>query len=435
MQPDTTQIMATALFAAAILHTFLVKRFEHWARQFRAGSIAENLLHILAQVEVVFGVWAAVFLLGLAMASGPQASVDYLNGRDFTEAAFVFVILVVCATRPVLHAANTLLKAVSGAVARALRVSPNVSFYAVALTLGPLLGSFITEPAAMTVTALVLKRRFFDREVSAKFKYATLGILFVNVSIGGVLTPYAAPPVLMVAAKWGWGLSHMAAHFGWKAAVATLINAAIATVLLVRELAELGHVHAVDSDSERRAVAIHRMPWWLVLGHITLLAGIVATAHHMTVFIGLFLLFLGVVRVTAEYQERIELQEGLLVGFFLSGLVVLGGMQRWWLEPLLQSLTDFRLFLGATALTAITDNAALTYLGAQVADLSESLKYALVAGAVAGGGLTVIANAPNPAGYGILRESFGEEGISPMGLFLAALGPTLIAMACLWFLP
>ena len=57
------------------------------------------------------------------------------------------------------------------------------------------------------------------------------------------------------------------------------------------------------------------------------------------------------------------------------------------------------LFFGAAALTAITDNAALTYLGSLVEDISDQSKYSLVAGAVAGGGLTVIANAPNPAGF------------------------------------
>jgi Na+/H+ antiporter NhaD/arsenite permease-like protein len=77
----------------------------------------------------------------------------------------------------------------------------------------------------------------------------------------------------------------------------------------------------------------------------------------------------------------------------------------------------------------VTDNAALTYLGTLVPDLTPGARYALVAGAVAGGGLTVIANAPNPAGYGLLRDSFGEDGISPLNLFLSALPFTLLAAA------
>jgi hypothetical protein len=48
------------------------------------------------------------------------------------------------------------------------------------------------------------------------------------VSIGGTLTSYAAPPVLMLASAWQWDSGFMLAHFGWKAAVAVLVNATVA---------------------------------------------------------------------------------------------------------------------------------------------------------------------------------------------------------------
>ena len=92
------------------------------------------------------------------------------------------------------------------------------------------------------------------------------------------------------------------------------------------------------------------------------------------------------------------------------------------------------LFLSSIGLTAVTDNAAITYLGTLVSQLSEESKYALVSGAVIGGGLTVIANAPNPAGYGILQSQFGESGIRASGLFLGALIPTIISALIFWFL-
>jgi Na+/H+ antiporter NhaD/arsenite permease-like protein len=176
-------------------------------------------------------------------------------------------------------------------------------------------------------------------------------------------------------------------------------------------------------------------PAWLRALHLIFLGLIVLMAHHPTVFLGIFLFFLGLTAITPEFQERLKLRESLLVAFFLAGLVVLGGVQRWWLEPLLRNLDTLPLFLGTTVLTAFTDNAALTYLGSQIPQISEAFKYALVAGAVAGGGLTVIANAPNPAGFSILRNSFGPEGISPAGLLAGAAIPTLIAMACFWWLP
>jgi Na+/H+ antiporter NhaD/arsenite permease-like protein len=171
------------------------------------------------------------------------------------------------------------------------------------------------------------------------------------------------------------------------------------------------------------------MPWWIVLLHLALLAGIVVFAHYPPLFIGLFLLFMGVASAYPQYQDRLILREGLLVAFFLAGLVVLGGQQQWWLQPLLTRMDADAVFWGATALTAITDNAALTYLGSLVEGLSDEFKYALVAGAVTGGGLTVIANAPNPAGMSILRKYFADESVSAAQLFAAALLPTLVAAA------
>jgi predicted cation transporter len=124
------------------------------------------------------------------------------------------------------------------------------------------------------------------------------------------------------------------------------------------------------------------------------------------------------------------LREGLMVAFFLAGLVVLGGQQQWWLQDVLSRLGETTLFYGATALTAVTDNAALTYLGSLVPDVTEGFKYSLVAGAITGGGLTVIANAPNPAGFSILKGTFEDETISVGGLFVAAFPGTLVAIAC-----
>ena len=86
------------------------------------------------------------------------------------------------------------------------------------------------------------------------------------------------------------------------------------------------------------------------------------------------------------------------------------------------------MFYGGLVLTAFTDNAALTYLGSLVTGTSLEFKLALVGGAVAGGGLTVIANAPNPAGLSILRAYFPKQSVSALYLFLGALWPTTTAI-------
>jgi hypothetical protein len=168
--------------------------------------------------------------------------------------------------------------------------------------------------------------------------------------------------------------------------------------------------------------------------HLLFLIGVVVFAHHPSVFISLLLFFMGVATAYRHHQSPLILREGLLVAFFLAGLVVLGGKQQWWLQPTLMQMSEQAVFIGAAALTAFTDNAALTYLGSLVEGLSPAFQYSLVAGAVAGGGLTVIANAPNPAGVAILRERFDDQTIHPLGLLFAALPPTLVAMLAFRFL-
>jgi hypothetical protein len=346
---------------------------------------------------------------------------DYLESRNFTEPMFVFAIMVVAGSKPILNLAAMLVDW----LARLMPLRESMATYFLLLAFVPLLGSFITEPAAMTLAALMLRDRYFGQHASVRFKYATLGVLFVNISIGGVLTPYAAPPVLMVAGTWGWDISHMLANFGWKASLAVLVNGMLVTMLFAKELQQGSYDTQVARDTS---------PLAAILVHLFFLLGIVLFAHHPEVFMALFLFFMGFATAYPRFQDRLILREGLLVAFFLAGLVVLGGQQQWWLQPLLIGMDADTVFFGATALTAITDNAALTYLGSLVEGLSDEFKYALVAGAVTGGGLTIIANAPNPAGVSILKHRFTDDAIHPGGLLVAALPPTIVAMLAFWFL-
>ena len=418
MSPTQIQLVAAAIFALALLHTFSTKYFEYLAHTRPAHA---GVWHLLAEVEIVFGFWAMILMVVMASMVGKGQALAYLDGRNFTEPLFVFAIMVVAGSRPVLQAASFAVQA----LVRVIPLPRTMAFFFTALAIVPLLGSFITEPAAMTLAALLMKDTIFAR-ASKPLKYAALGTLFVNVSIGGTLTPYAAPPVLMVAKAWGLDLAYMLTHVGWKAAVAVLINALGVTLLFARELRGM----AYQSKSPYSGV-----PFAMVVVHLLFLLAIVVFAHHPAAFIAVFLLFMGVATAYPAFQDRLMLREGLLVAFFLGGLVVLGGMQQWWLQPLLLMMDETQVFFGATALTAITDNAALTYLGSLVEGLTPEFKYALLTGAVTGGGLTLIANAPNPAGASILKSTFDHGAIAAHGLFAGALGPTLVAILCFRLFP
>jgi hypothetical protein len=441
---DSFSRIATAIFFLAILHTFLVTRFQTVAhriqhahdRRLRARgepaspSVVAELLHFLGEVEVIFGLWVVPLLIAFTAYRGWEAAVHYLDETvNYTEPMFVVVIMVLASSRPIVALAEGMLRRLA-----ALGSGTPGAWWIAILTIGPALGSFITEPAAMTICALLLGRQFFDLLPSRRLKYATLGLLFVNVSIGGTLTHFAAPPVLMVARPWGWDARFMAVNFGWRAVLAILAATCCYWLLFRSELAGLARRRPapdVDQPSEDLTSAtpvLLPVPVWITATHAAFMIWTVANAHHPALFLGSFLFFLGFTRATAPFQSRLDLKAPLLVGFFLAGLVIHGGLQGWWIGPLLASLSETPLFFGSAMLTAFNDNALITYLGTLVPDLGHELRVALVQGAVTGGGLTVIANAPNPAGQALLAKFF-DGVVEPLWLFAAAIIPTLAAIA------
>jgi hypothetical protein len=534
-------LVATLIFFCAIVHTFLTSRFlsiahkwEHQHREkIRQGKAPKNsihqgaeLFHFLGEVEIVFGLW--IIPLGLAVIYFFDRStwVSYLNLRvDYTEALFVVVVMILASTRPILKLAEAILEKVAGLLGGSLK-----AWWLCILTIGPILGSFITEPAAMTIAALLLADKLYELEPSSRLKYATIGLLFVNISVGGTLTHFAAPPVLMVTGPWEWGIGYMLTNFGWKAVIGILLGNTLYFFLFRREFEQLQekfHLKTLKEDIqksyirrddlevefekiagvvgseldfrrsletnvdeivartrdvlERRCLAApdlkcfdrdlvkkafnirfdeivlyekrrllpnllpeeqrapfrdpdwdkrdDPLPAWITIVHVIFMAWVIVNAHYPKLFLPGLLFFLGFAKVTSFHQNRVELRTPILVGFFLFGLVTHGGLQGWWIEPVLGSLSEMPLMIGSTILTAFNDNAAITYLSTLVPGLTDSMKYAVVSGAVAGGGLTIIANAPNPAGQAILKKFF-ENGLSPLGLFKSAVLPTLIVWFC-----
>ncbi len=432
-------IVATLIFFCAIIHTFLTARFmvisHRLQKEFDALEEKEKdpvlgwdtavtrdrlqfraqLFHFMGEVEVVFGIWLIPLALAIILFKGWNTMMHYASGTSFAEPVFVVVVMAISATRPVLELTGKLLSKVA-----ALGGGGPAAWWVAILTVGPLLGSFITEPAAMTICALLLSERIYALNPSMRLRYATLGLLFVNISVGGTLTHFAAPPVVMVAHAWDWGVLHMLEHFGWKAVIGILIANGIYFSIFSGELLKLKPLEPA-AESHVRPV-----PLSITFVHLFFIAWTVLTSHYPALVVIGFLFFMAFLEATERHQEPTQIRGPLLVGFFLAALVIHGGCQQWWIAPVLGSLPKWPLMIGSTLLTAMNDNAAITYLATLVPGFSDPLKYAVVAGAVAGGGLTVIANAPNPAGQSILQSRFGEGGISPLGLLLAAIIPTLI---------
>ena len=545
VKQEPFNLVATLIFFCAIIHTFLTSRFlaiaHKWnhsheekikhglADKYSVHHRAE-LFHFLGEVEAVFGIWAVALVCAISIFYGWSTVINYTVYRvNFSEAAFVVVIMALAATRPILKLSELIMAKIAGLLGGTL-----TAWWFTILTMGPILGSLITEPAAMTISALLLSRKLYDLQPSTGFKYGTLGLLFVNISVGGTLTNFAAPPVLMVASPWNWTTGHMLSNFGWKAVLGIIFSNALYLFIFRKEITRLQDkfalqalkddiqktylnrreveseaekiLAAIDHDSgfistikghidevtiqvkqrledylkerdglranregldrslwreafekrfaELRLFALRRgfprllpeeqrpvfydpewnerddpVPPWVIFVHVLFMIWTIVNAHYPPLFILGFLFFLGFAQVTSPYQNRINLQSPLMVGFFLAGLVIHGGVQGWWIEPVLRKLTELPLMLGATILTAFNDNAAITFFSTLVPGFTDSLKYVVVAGAVAGGGLTVIANAPNPAGQAILKKYF-DNGVSPAGLLIGAIAPTIMVWLC-----
>lgn len=449
-------VVASIIFVLAILHTFFavpITKYSHKLQHDHDAKIRREMaaeggsakakdmvsfkatfFHFVGEIEAIFGIWVLA-LMGAILAFYDMSTVkNYISSVNFTEPMFVVIIMAFASTRPVLRFAENAL----GFFAKWGKETPAAWWLSI-LIVAPILGSFITEPGAMTIAAMLLAKKFYKLKPSNLLAYGTLGLLFVNISVGGVLTNFAAPPVLMVASPDKWGLTsmEMLLHFGDKAVIGILISTSLYYFFFRKELKALSDKlvdHDGDGQGDLQEDHNRPIPAWITVMHLLFMAWTVYFAHTPALFIGGFLFFLAFRQGTAHHQAVVQLKGPILVGFFLAGLVIHGGLQGWWLAPIITSLGEVQLFVGSVVLTSFNDNAAITFLASQVEGLDAGLKYAVLAGAVCGGGLTVIANAPNPAGQALLSRFFGD-GVAPLKLMMGALIPTIIVSLIMLFFP
>jgi hypothetical protein len=425
------RMTALVIFILAIFHTLFANHFTALAERLSEKKVKHiefivEVFRFLGEVEVIFALWVIPLVLAICSFFNWQTAIHYLNSRSYIEPFLVVVVMTIAATRPIVMIVEgglwLLAQLLGGSLA---------AWWFIILTVGPVLGSFITEVGAMTICALLLMRTIYIHNPSKKLAYGTIGLLFVNVAIGGMLTNFAAPPVLIIARAWGWSSGYMFMNFGWKALAAIVLSNTLYYLFLRKEFVQLQR-NKKERDLKEKEEKPRPVPLWITAVHIACLVIVVMNAHYPAIFVGVFLLFLGFHQATVGHQSLIQLKRPMLVGMFLAGLIIHGGLQGWWIEPMLGNLTDGTMMLVAMVLTPFNDNAAITYLATLIPNLSEDVKYAIVSGVVAGGGLTVIANAPNPAGQVLLKKYF-KRGVSSLYLFLGALIPTAIAWGFFYF--
>lgn len=429
------EVIALGIFAIAVVHTFLSGWIARWAARLEERTVSGaasgrshvvELLRFAGEVEIIFGLWAIPLFLLMVYFHNWDTAVTYYSTRNYTEPLFIAVIMTLAATRPILQI-------VKWGLARIAHLGGSTvgAWWLSILLIGPCFGSLITEPAAMTISALLLSQQFYRYGPSPHLAYATLALLFANVSVGGVFTNFAAPPVLIVASKWGWSSWFMIKTFAWRVLIGMVLSCCCYYLFFRREFSRLQQKKERLFTEATKDFSL--APSWVTAVHMAVLVWTVASAHYPVLFLGGFILFLGFYQATRSYQDEMSLRGPILVGFFFSGLILHGGFQQWWLEPLLEGFSSHTMLGAASILTAFNDNAAITYMTSLIPHLSDELKIAVVAGAISGGGLTVIANAPNPAGQQILGHYFKDQ-ISPLRLLIFAVFPALLFLSLFAFL-
>lgn len=420
-----TEQLATFFLALALIHTFSVSFIIKIADKFKKYSVLNKVLHILAEVEIVFGFWAGVFLSVWAFREGAGKVITFSRNLNATEPLFIFCIVLMASTKPIIQLSSRVIVGLANKISKVLNTHKVQTQFLVLFILGPLLGSLITEPAAITIVGLILMRMFNETTADSRFVYGLVALLFVNISVGGALTHFAAPPILVVARIWDWNLRSVFVNLGIPAAISVILNTVLFHFRFKNEISNFLEPLKADYDD---------VPIWVTSTHLLLLLFLILGLHQPEAMLLVLLVFIFFTKLTPKFQANLRWKESLQVAFFLLGLLVLGSFQHWWLQPVLTKLADKTVFAVATLLTAVTDNAALTYLAAQVPDLKESVRWALVSGALAGGGLTILANAPNPVGISLLISKFPNRVLQSGKLFVAAFIPTLIAVLCFNFI-
>ena len=426
-------LLALICFLMAIVHTFVAHRFRRKALanlplgmsptietqtvpqrgHLTKETFFAHLFYFFGEVEVVYGFWCFLLFSVAASWHGVQPVLKYIASYDYNEAFFVAVALATASTYPIMRFADKSLSRLAD-----LGGGTPLAWWVLLLTFGPLLGALLKETVAMTILAVLLTKHFFSCRPSKSLAYATLALLFTNISVAGILTTFASSSIVMVANSWKWNTVYLLQTFGWKVVAGIVVSNGLYFWLFHKELRSLKLL-------KKELKGQPEVPFWVTAVHLLFLAWIALNSANPIILIPSFILFIGFYQATAPYQVFMNLREPLFVGFFLASLIVLSDMQFWWIEPVVERLDETGLYFASLLISAFTHNSSAALLYSHLPNLNEHVKVLLMSASMAAGGLTIMANGPNIVAYSLLEESFDHE-MSFTKLFIAAFLPTLI---------
>lgn len=439
MQP--INLLFFLIFIFATIHTFIAHRFPALANKYEVGirpyasgsHLDENtsthrgfyaeLFDFLGEVEVVFGIWCIPLFAAITFFYGWEAVLDYINRENYKESLFIVVVMAIASTVPCIRFAEYLFGKISN-----LGGGTPLAWWVSVLTVGPFLGSLIKESVVMTVSAVILGKHFFSYRPPIRLAYATLALLFVNISMAGTLTNFGSTSVSMVAKPWGWDSRFMLMTFGWKALLGILIGNSLYFFYFRSDFKNMLAFKNLQNEPEAKT----QVPLWISVVHVAFLAWLILNSENSLIALGSFVLFLGFYQATAAHQSYLSLRTPIMVGFFIASLIVHGGLQAWWIEPIVESLNESSAMLTTMFISAFANNTTINYLMTHIPKISDSMKVALFTGTLLGGGLTIMANGPNIVGYSLLSKYFSGQ-LKFGTLFVMALIPTLILFVVFWF--
>lgn len=393
-------------------------------------STVARLVHVLAEGEGGPPIWTLIlFVIGIILI-GYENMKGYLESVNIAEPMFVGGMVLVASTKPVLDASERIIMF----LAQKLPLPGLLGFFAVTLTLGPLLGSFITEPAAMVVVVSLVMRQVKGRHLTRRFLYLLLGVICTNVSVGGALTPIAAPAIVVIADSVGWDIAFTMQNFGPKAILTVLTTTTVVVIIPYwRTLAGMDFHAGMNGngDFHKHDLPENKAAWKKALAlsiNVGIIGLMIVFSHTPVMMLLTLFLFYIFHDVFHAYHSPMKFMDGFRVAAFLYGILALGTLQRWWIEPLIHELDDGTLYFSIAGLTTIMDNALLTYLVSLVEGIEQSLLILIVWAALAAGGALLPANAPNPIAKVEMQTIFPNQEPSMVQWFINALPSTIIAL-------